>query len=470
MNTLLNNRKGFTVIEILISTAILAFVVGGMTIALQQQQRQAKFSSETIDIDQTARTLLDFISTEVRNAGARQGKNFSIQLVNGGSIADEATRCTIDADASVTGTVDSPPDCITLMTWDAARGIINDPSNPGDQDLNKKPSKVVQPEPPMLQAGTIVLNLPEDWFDDSGEFIGGTIGDTGRALIGFKSSSTLCHPNEDIDCLENVERCTQCAMVFEANINEAAQQATITSIDDIFAENLPVTFTTVDEIINGKDVDTTDTDPTLNGLIHSITLQPSEISIVKTKTLRLNPQNREIQLSEDGQDFETIAGGQTGSPGSLETPGIVDLQFVFHLQDPDGRISRVGICNDGTCNDINQRIFDDFSEDIVVIDDYYGASGEDSDDLRCCAGREQDIRAVEIFIVVKSKSKPSTLSGQFFRENIIPIADVAERIAPDKLGSGGENQSVFLEPENGFIYRVFSTTIYMRNLSTENFG
>ena len=81
MNTLLNNRKGFTVIEILISTAILAFVVGGMTIALQQQQRQAKFSSETIDIDQTARTLLDFISTEVRNAGARQGKNFSIQLV-----------------------------------------------------------------------------------------------------------------------------------------------------------------------------------------------------------------------------------------------------------------------------------------------------------------------------------------------------------------------------------------------------
>ena len=34
------------------------------------------------------------------------------------------------------------------------------------------------------------------------------------------------------------------------------------------------------------------------------------------------------------------------------------------------------------------------------------ASGEDTDDLRCCAGREQDIRAVEIFIVVKSKVNP----------------------------------------------------------------
>ena len=96
-----------------------------MTIALQQQQRQAKFSSETIDIDQTARTFLDFISTEVRNAGARQGKNFSIQLVNGGSIADEANRCTVDAEASVTGTVDSPPDCITLTTWDALQGVLS---------------------------------------------------------------------------------------------------------------------------------------------------------------------------------------------------------------------------------------------------------------------------------------------------------------------------------------------------------
>lgn len=469
MKNILIKNKGFTVIEMLIATAILAFVVAGMTIALQQQQRQAKFNSETVDIDQTARTLLDFISTEIRNAGARQGKNFSVQLVNGGSIVDEDTRCTVDIEDSVTGTKDSPPDCITITTWDISRGIENDPTNPDDEDLNKKPSRVLQPEPPKLQAGQIVLDLPEAWFDE-GEFIGGTIGETGKALLGFRSSSNLCHPDEAVDCIDNIERCTQCAMLFEATINEAAEQATISSIDEIIAENLPVTFDNVSEIINGKDVDTADDDPTLHGLLHSITLQPSEISIVKTKTLRLNPNNREIQLSEDGQDFETIAGGEAGTPGALEAPGIVDLQFVFHLQDPDGRISRVGICNEGTCNDADERIFDDFSENIVVVDNYYGASGEETDDLRCCAGREQDIRAVEIYLVVKSKGKPNSLGGQFFRENIRPIADVAERIAPKDDGSDAGQQSIFLEPENGFIYRVFSTTVYLRNLSTENFG
>ena len=73
----------------------------------------------------------------------------------------------------------------------------------------------------------------------------------------------------------------QCAMVFEATVNEASQQATISSIDDIIQENLPVTFDSVDELINGKDIDLADDDPTLYGLLHSITLQPSEISIVR---------------------------------------------------------------------------------------------------------------------------------------------------------------------------------------------
>jgi len=469
MKKSLFRNNGFTIIEMLLATAILAFVVAGMTVALQQQQRQAKFTGETVDVDQTARTLLDFISTEIRNAGARQGKNISIQLVNGGSIADEATRCTVDAADSLTGTKDSPPDCITLTTWDIARGITNDPTNPANNTLNKKPSKVEQPEPPRLVAGSIVLDLPESWFDQ-GEFIGGTIGETNKALIGFRSKSNLCHPNEEINCLENLERCTQCAMIFEADIDSALEQATITSIDDIIEENLPVTFNTLDDIINGVDFDTADADPTLYGLIHSITLQPSDLSIVKTKTLRLNPENREIQLSEDGEEFVTIAGGESGDLGALEVPGIVDLQFVFHLQDPDGRTSRVGICNNGDCNNQIDRIFDDFSEDIVIIDDYYGAGGGDTDDLRCCAGREQDIRAIEIFLVVKSKGKPRKLSGNFFKQNIRPFADVGQRIAPNPDGSDDTLQSDLKEPENGFVYRIFSTTVYMRNLSTENYG
>ena len=92
-------------------------------------------------------TLLDFISSEIRNAGARQGKNFSLQMVNGGSVLSADDRCTVDAATGLTGTVDSPPDCITITTWDIARGMINDPSAPADLAKNKKPSKVLQPEP-----------------------------------------------------------------------------------------------------------------------------------------------------------------------------------------------------------------------------------------------------------------------------------------------------------------------------------
>jgi len=348
MKKTINNINGFTMIELLVSAGIMALIIAGMTVALQQQQRQFRLTSETVDIDQTARTLLDFMATEIRNAGARQGKNFSIQHVNGGSIADEATRCSQDAATTLTGTINSPPDCITITTWDIARGLVNDPTAPEDTTLNKKPSKVSQPNPPQLIAGEIVINLPESWFDDSGGFIGGTIGEgtpqeTQDALIGLRSRSNLCHPNEDIDCLQNPGRCTQCAIIFRAQIDEANKQAKINDLDDIFVENLPVTFTSVANIINGQDIDPGDADPTLYGLIHSITLLPSEMSIVKSKTFRLDPNKRELQLSEDGLDFEAIAGGEIGTPGALETPGIIDMQFVFHLQDPVSTASKV-IC------------------------------------------------------------------------------------------------------------------------------
>ena len=132
-----------------------------------------------------------------------------------------------------------------------------------------------------------------------------------------------------------------------------------------------------------------------------------------------------------------------GTPGGLETPGVVDLQFVFHLQDPDGNTSRVGFCDDGTCNDTDERIFDDFSENIAVVDDFYGAD----DDLTCCVNREQDIRAVEVFLVMKSKGQPRKLNGTLITSDIRAIADVAERDI--------DNPSNLSEPEDGFIYKVF---------------
>ena len=89
-----NNNKGFTLIELSISVAIFAFMIAGMTLAFQQQQRQFNLTKEASDIDQTARSTLDFLATEIRNAASRQGKTFALLFFNGGS----AENCAGDTD------------------------------------------------------------------------------------------------------------------------------------------------------------------------------------------------------------------------------------------------------------------------------------------------------------------------------------------------------------------------------------
>lgn len=91
-------------IELMISVSILALIITGMTIALNQQQKQFRMTKEAVDVDQTARSALDFLASEIRNAGARQGKTFAIRFFNGGSGADNpCTENTADA-----GSADSP--------------------------------------------------------------------------------------------------------------------------------------------------------------------------------------------------------------------------------------------------------------------------------------------------------------------------------------------------------------------------
>ena len=198
-----NNQNGFTMIELLISTAILAMIIAGLTIALSQQQRQFNVTKESVDIDQTGRTLLDFIASEVRNAGSRQGKNFALEFINGGSILDEATRCDDNVNSSETGDVNSPPDCITLVTWDISRGMVNDPSNPGDETLNKMPSTTVIPQVNSVTGGVMRIDLPDDWFDEvTGEFLDGTV--AGSALIGARSRINLCNPDPNVSSDSNV--------------------------------------------------------------------------------------------------------------------------------------------------------------------------------------------------------------------------------------------------------------------------
>jgi len=147
------NNKGYTMIELLIVTAIFTLILTGLTIAFIQQQRLSNFTQEAIDVDQTGRTALDYIASIVRNAAARQGKTFSLSFENGGSTADP--RCE-DNTGDNAGSVDNTPDCLTIFTWDITRG--EDRSNP----LLPFPSisgivSVVSAGPPL------VLNLPPEW-------------------------------------------------------------------------------------------------------------------------------------------------------------------------------------------------------------------------------------------------------------------------------------------------------------------
>ena len=447
---MIRNDRGFTIIELLIATAILAFMIAGMTIALSQQQRQFNLTKETVDIDQTGRTIMDFIVTEVRNAGARQGKNFSVDFVNGGSILDENTRCDDNIASSETGDVDSPPDCITLVTWDISRGMENDPANPTDDTVNKMPSTTVIPQI-NSSAGSLRIDLPDDWFDtDTGDFLDGTV--AGSALIGARSRINLCSPDPSISCLSTPARCSECAMVFKGQVDTGTRELVVSAAGQIFAENMPVTFNSISELISGK---------TLNGItygfIQSISSQASELSIVKTRTFRLDPTKRALEMSEDGEPFEPIVGGEENTPEGLESPGVVDLQFVFSLQDADGEVSKVGRCIGTTCNNTGQRVFDDFEESFIID------ATDPTNPITCCVGRENDIRSVEIYLVLKSKTKPRKLSGGLFSQTIPAIADVAEKTvdAPS---------TTFKEPEDGFMYRVFTNTVYLRNLTREDFG
>src|SRR3990172_13354224 len=115
------NNKGYTMIELLIVTAIFTLILTGLTIAFIQQQRLSNFTQEAIDVDQTGRTALDYIASIVRNAAARQGKTFSLGFENGGSTADP--RCDDNTGPpGGGGSVDNTPDCLTIFTWDITRG------------------------------------------------------------------------------------------------------------------------------------------------------------------------------------------------------------------------------------------------------------------------------------------------------------------------------------------------------------
>ncbi len=399
-------------IELMIAVSMLAIIIAGMTIALQQQQRQFKFTKEAVDIDQTGRATLDYLATEIRNAGSRQGKTFAVQFFNGGSDGDNP--CTVDTDKE--GSANSPPDCITLYTWDISRGQdgTNLPSVPGIVDV--------------AQTNPLQLRLPPQWFDvDTGMLIGETAANP-EILLGLRSRTALCNPDSTVNCSLEPERCTECAVILRANVDDSTKTATIDSLEDIKVHNMPVTtFSGFSAFVSGTLVNGVG-----YGILPTFSSQTSEMTIVTSETLRVDLTNNELLLQQNGGQSMPIAGG-------FNAPGIVDLQLVFNLQDANGRITKVGVPLAA-----NNGMYPDFT-------------------AAALNGREQDIRSVEIYIVVKSKIKPQRLQGGEYKQTIPAIGDVLERTVATPSTTTNE-------PEEGYTYRILSTTVYMRNHSREEFG
>ena len=406
------NNRGFTMIELMIAVSILAIIITGMTIALQQQQRQFKMTKEAVDTDQTARAVLDYLATEIRNAGSRQGKTFAVQFFNGGS--DGNNPCTVDTNKE--GSANSPPDCVTVYSWDISRG----------QDGTDLPSipgliEVVQNNP-------LQLRLPPQWFDeDTNMLIGETAEDT-DILLGLRSRTAICNPDSTVNCSLEPERCTECSLILRASVDGSTKTATIDSLEDIKAHNLPVSnFSGFSEFVNGTAVNGVN-----YGVLATFSSLPSEMTIVTSKTLRLDLADNELLLQQNNGQVLPIAGG-------VNAPGIVDFQLVFNLQDSNGGITKVGVPLAA-----NNGMYPDFA-------------------AAALNGREQDIRSVEIYIVVKSKIKPQKMQGGQYTQTLPAIADVLERTV-------AVPSTTTAEPEEGYTYRIISTTVYMRNHSREEFG
>ncbi len=416
----MKNNNGFTIVEILVSVAILAILFTGIIIILMQQQRQFNLTSQGVDVNQTGRTALDFITTEIRNSGARQGKNVAFTFVNGGS--EFSPFC---SDTTTKTGQASPPDCLTLFTWDISVGFEDDEikSTAIGVDVTLVTSEL------SINVGKWLTPLADSNLIESG------------GLIGFWSRGTLCNEVNASTCLGNPEDCTECAAILKLDsLNAATKVATVSNTSSILAQNFQLSdFSDISTFYN-------------NFFLPKISSLSSEMTIVQATTFAVRGDNALVMQENSAGSFQAIAGGEIDDDdvaGDDEQigAGIVDLQFVFNLQDSDGGITRVGMPFD---DDEAVRQFADFTT--VSSDMSLSYNG----DMR---GREKDTRTVEIYLLVRSRLKPQLMSGSRIpSQDIGACGDVAGR--PTSHSTLGE----------GFIYRIFNTVVYLRNLGREEFG
>ncbi len=409
----MKNNNGFTIIELLVSVAILSIVFTGITIILMQQQRQFNLTSQGVDVNQTGRAALDFIATEIRNTGARQGKNIAFAFVNGGSefsplCSDTTTK---------TGQV-SPPDCLTLFTWDISEGFEDDEikSTAIVVDATLVTSEL------SINVGSWLTPLADSNLIESGD------------LIGLWSRGSLCNKVNASTCLGNPEDCTECGAILKVDsLNTVTKVATVSNTSSILAQNFQLSdFSDISDFYN-------------NFFLPKISALSSEMTIVQAKTFAVRSDKALVVQQNGAGSFQAIAGGEID--GDQIGAGIVDLQFVFNLQDSDGGITRVGMPFDDAQT---VRQFADFTT--VSSDMSLSYNG----DMR---GREKDTKTVEIYLVVRSRLKPQLMSG-----NRIPVQTL------DAMGDVPERETNHSSLGEGFIYKIFNTVVYLRNLGREEFG
>ena len=409
----MKNNNGFTIIELLVSVAILSIVFTGITIILMQQQRQFNLTSQGVDVNQTGRAALDFIATTIRNTGARQGKNIAFAFVNGGSefsplCSDTTTK---------TGQV-SPPDCLTLFTWDISEGFEDDEikSTAIVVDATLVTSEL------SINVGSWLTPLADSNLIESGD------------LIGLWSRGSLCNKVNASTCLGNPEDCTECGAILKVDsLNTVTKVATVSNTSSISAQNFQLSdFSDISDFYN-------------NFFLPKISALSSEMTIVQAKTFAVRSDKALVVQQNGAGSFQAIAGGEID--GDQIGAGIVDLQFVFNLQDSDGGITRVGMPFDDAQT---VRQFADFTT--VSSDMSLSYNG----DMR---GREKDTKTVEIYLVVRSRLKPQLMSG-----NRIPVQTL------DAMGDVPERDTNHSSLGEGFIYKIFNTVVYLRNLGREEFG
>src|SRR6185369_6715040 len=98
------DRRGFTLLELLVAIGLAAVVLGGLATAVRGQSRAAIFQIGTADMSQNVRSALDLFKRDVRMAGYGMGAVPTATLapvVVGPAAAGELYRVLLRGDYSV---------------------------------------------------------------------------------------------------------------------------------------------------------------------------------------------------------------------------------------------------------------------------------------------------------------------------------------------------------------------------------